>query len=173
MSSKSKDPVEIAESIMNDRTIRMHDQMHHTFIGMALLTAYCNSGGDVDLESAIREIKKRGAWFPGGVCGFSGTCGAVASAGAFYSIVTKTTPHSTDTYADTSALVGRCITEIGKIAGPRCCKRNSFIVMSVTIPFVEEKLGVQMDLPDDIVCAFSDRNDECIGRRCPFHPRNE
>jgi hypothetical protein len=169
LSSKSRDPVQIAVEIMNDDSVFMHDQKHHVIVGSALLTAYHNCGGDIDLEQSLREMDKRGSWFPGGICGFAGTCGAAASAGAFYSIVTGTTPHSGRTWSDTNMLVSECLAKIASIEGPRCCKRNSFLVMGVTADYVNEKLGIKMDIAEKILCPFKSRNEECIKDRCPFY----
>ena len=39
-------------------------------VGMALLTAYKNSGGEIDLKKALTEMNSRGKAVPGGACGF-------------------------------------------------------------------------------------------------------
>lgn len=169
MSSDSKDPIEIISVLMKDDTVRMHDQEHHTLVACALLTAYKNSGGDIDLDASLRDAQKRGSWFPGGICGLCGTCGAAASCGIFYSIVTHTSPHSVGSWSDTNMLVSKCIAKIASINGPRCCKRNSFLVTYVTVDYVKEKLGISMEPSEDIVCTFTSRNDECVKERCPFY----
>lgn len=165
----SKDPIEIAMGLMKDDNIRMHDQEHHTMVASALIAAYKNSGGEVDMDSALRDAQKRGSWFPGGICGLCGTCGASASCGIFYSIVTGTTPHSSGSWSDTNRLVSNCLGKISSIDGPRCCKRNSFISIIETVDYVKEKLDVEMDVTRDIKCTFSDRNDECVKGKCPFY----
>lgn len=70
----------------------MHGPEHHIMVGMALLTAYKNSGGDIDLKKSLIEMNNRGRSVPGGACGFWGACGAGISAGMFVSIVTGSTP---------------------------------------------------------------------------------
>ena len=50
----------------------MHGPEHHTMVGFALLTAYKNAGGEIDLVSALGEMQKRGKQVPGGACGFLG-----------------------------------------------------------------------------------------------------
>ena len=50
-------------------------------VGAALLTAYRNAGGEIDLEPALREMMNRGKSVPGGACGFWGACGAGLSSG--------------------------------------------------------------------------------------------
>lgn len=169
IATDSKDPIEIALEMMGDKTMHMHDLKHHTLVGAALLAAYKNSGGDIDLDAALRDMDKRGSWFPGGICGLAGTCGAAASVGAFYSIITKTSPHSEQTWSDTTLLVSKCLFEIGSINGPRCCKRNSFIAIMTASDYVEEKLGVKMDTSKTVSCKYTKRNEECIKERCPFY----
>ncbi len=166
--SDSKNPIDLALSIMKDNSIRMHDLKHHTLVASSLLTAYKNSGGDIDLDTALREADKRGSWFPGGLCGLAGTCGAAASTGIFYSIVTKTSPHSEESWSDTNRIVGDTLLKISQINGPRCCKRNTFIAIMNAVDYAEEKLGISMEVPDKIECFFSNRNEECIREKCPF-----
>ena len=61
-------------------------------VGAALLTAYHNAGGKVELWKALPEMYHRGKEVPGGACGFWGACGAGISTGMYLSIVTKSTP---------------------------------------------------------------------------------
>ena len=59
-----------------------------SWLGMALLTAYKNCGGEIDLKRSLIEMNSRGSSVPGGACGFWGACGAGISAGMFVSIIT-------------------------------------------------------------------------------------
>lgn len=70
----------------------MHGPEHHVMVGSALLAAYHNAGGEVELEKALKEMYKRGKSVPDGACGFWGVCGAGVSTGMFLSIITKSTP---------------------------------------------------------------------------------
>ena len=55
--------------------------------------------------------------------------------------------------------------------GPRCCKRDSYLSILSAVDFVKEHFGVEME-KQEIVCNFSDRNGQCIGKRCPFSKAN-
>jgi hypothetical protein len=92
LNSKSDNPIEILEEMMSMPSCHMHGPEHHTMVGSALLTAYKNAGGEIDLESALGEMQKRGKQVPGGACGFWGACGAGISTGMFISIALKATP---------------------------------------------------------------------------------
>ena len=56
MTSASRDPISIIEQMMALPTCHMHGPEHHVMVGAALLTAYHNAGGDIDLRSALTEI---------------------------------------------------------------------------------------------------------------------
>ena len=72
MTSASRDPIAIIEQMMALPTCHMHGPEHHVMVGAALLTAYHNAGGDIDLRSALTEMMTRGRSVPGGACGFWG-----------------------------------------------------------------------------------------------------
>ena len=70
LTETSKNPVEILNKMMNLPFCHMHGPEHHIVVGAALLTAYKNAGGDIDLSKALTEMKNRGQSVPGGACGF-------------------------------------------------------------------------------------------------------
>lgn len=165
----SSDPIRIVQDIMEDPYIYMHGPEHHTMVGAALLTAYHNAGGALDLNEALREMHERGKQYPGGSCGFWGCCGAAVSVGMFVSIITGTTPLSSKTWGYSNEATARALADIASCGGPRCCKRNSFTAILAAAAFTAEKLGTEMDVLDKVVCTFSAENHECLGKRCPYH----
>ena len=98
LASESRDPVELVTRLMRLPGMHMHGPEHHVAVGSALLTAYRNCGGDIDLESALEEMAGRGRQLPGGVCGLWGNCGAAVSCGMAYSIITGSTPLSGESW---------------------------------------------------------------------------
>ncbi len=167
--SKSKNPIDMLIYMTRDPYIYMHGNEHHIMVGAALITAYKNAGGEVDLPEALAEMKKRGSRYPGGSCGFWGCCGAAVSTGMFYSIVTKTTPLSGTTWGDGNLMTSKSLAKIGELGGPRCCKRNSFTAVIAAVEFVREHLGIKMELPEKIECEHSAKNKQCLGAKCPYH----
>ena len=168
----SRDPVVIMNRLMVLPFCHMHGPEHHIMVGAALLTAYRNAGGDINLEAALREMRSRGAQVPGGACGFWGACGAGISTGQFLSIVTGSTPLAQEAFALAHKMTARSLGAIGEVGGPRCCKRDSYLSILQAIDFVAEHLGVQMDKPEAIICRHAAKNAQCIGKRCPFSPAN-
>lgn len=140
-------------------------------VGAALLTAYKNSGGSIDLNKALVEMRSRGKSVPGGACGFWGACGAGISAGMFISIVTDSTPLMNEPFGLSNKMTARSLNAIGDIGGPRCCKRDSYLSILQAVDFVKENLGIEMD-KSEVVCSFSSKNNQCIGKRCPFSASN-
>lgn len=165
---ETKDPIALAQEIMDDPFIYMHGNEHHILVGAVLLTAYHNAGGRLDLPGALEEMKARGQRYPGGSCGFWGCCGAAVSAGMFWSIATGTTPLSGRSWGLGNQITARALERIGEIGGPRCCKRNSFTAIRTGAEFVREHLGVEMELPERIVCRWSAENRQCLRNRCPY-----
>lgn len=165
----SKNPIAIIRSMMAQPFCHMHGPEHHIMVGMALITAYKNAGGDIALEDALQEMMNRGKAVPGGACGFWGACGAGISSGMFVSIVTGSTPLGKENFALAHKMTARSLAAIGEVGGPRCCKRDAYLSILNAIDFAAEHLGVQME-KDDVICTHSKYNNQCIGARCPFAP---
>ena len=167
--TNSKIPVEIARRIMEDPYIYMHGPEHHVMVGAVLLTAYRNSGGDIDLKEALEEMKERGSQIPGGVCGFWGCCGAGVSTGIYMSIVTGATPLAGRSWGLANRTTAKALEAIGELGGPRCCKRDTFTAIRKAAEMTAKELGVEMDCPAEIVCTFSEENQQCLKKACPYH----
>lgn len=149
----------------------MHGPEHHVMVGAALLTAYHNAGGDIDLSDALMEMLRRGKSVPGGACGFWGACGAGISTGMFVSIISRSTPLTDEPFALSHKMTAAALGQIGEIGGPRCCKRDSFLSILTAIDFVKEHFGIALQKPE-VVCRYAAQNNQCIGKRCPFSAAN-
>lgn len=171
LNSKSKNPYRIALQLMENDFIHMHGPEHHVLVGAALLTAYKNSGGEIDLEKALREMEIRGKKVPGGACGFWGCCGAAVSLGMFISIISGATPLAQDEWGKANLATAAALQRIGEIGGPRCCKRNTFIAIETAVDYVKDHFGIEMEKErEKIACSFVKQNAKCIGNRCPYFP---
>ena len=171
MEETSRNPVEILEKMMDMPFCHMHGPEHHVMVGSALLMAYKNAGGSIDLKSALSEMMNRGQNVPGGSCGFWGACGAGISSGMFIAIISGSTPLAQEPFALSHKMTARSLSAIGEIGGPRCCKRDSFMAVLSAIDFVKKHFGIEMEKPR-VVCRYSEQNNQCIGTRCPFSEMN-
>ncbi len=168
LQERSKDPFHILERMMSLDFCHMHGPEHHVMVGAALLAAYRNAGGAIELDAALAEMYKRGKQVPGGVCGFWGACGAGISTGMYVSIVTKATPLAKEAWGMSNQMTARALNAIGQHGGPRCCKRDSYLAMREAVAFTAEKLNIHMD-SGAVCCTRSMMNNQCIKSACPFY----
>lgn len=168
LSETSSDPIAILEKMMSMDFCHMHGPEHHIMVGAALLTAYHNAGGKVDLNTALPELYRRGNAVPGGVCGFWGACGAGISTGQFVSVATCATPLAEQPWALSNRMTSEALHAISQHGGPRCCKRDSYLAILAAIDFSSEHLNITMQktMPR---CTRSSQNNQCIRSRCPFY----
>ena len=167
LSEISRDPIAILEAMMAMPFCHMHGPEHHVMVGAALLTAYKNAVGEIELQKALHEMYRRGKAVPGGACGFWGACGAGISAGQFVSIATSSTPLAVEPWGLSNQMTAKALESIGKVGGPRCCKRDSYLAILAAIDFAAEHLNIYMEKSTP-VCTRSRLNNQCIGKRCPF-----
>lgn len=168
LNETSRNPNEIFEHIVAMPFCHMHGPEHHIIVGSALLTAYKNAGGDIDLPSALLEMQRRGSRVPGGACGFWGACGAGVSSGIFMSIVTGSTPLSTTEWGLSNKMTARSLSAIGEVGGPRCCKRVGYLAIKQAVDFSREELGVEMEYSHP-TCQYPELNNQCTWDDCPFN----
>lgn len=173
LQQKSKNPIDIFYNIANMDFVRIHGPEHHVLDGAALLTAYYNAGGKIELEAGLNELMKRGFQMPGAMCGMWGVCGAVSSMGAALSIIDGTGPLSKDaTWGSHMEFTAKALEGLSKVGGPRCCKRDAFISFQKAIEYVNENYDVKLE-QCNIECSFSEKNEQCIKERCPFYKKSK
>lgn len=166
----SASPYQVFKSVARQDFVRMHGPEHHVLDGAALLTAYRNAGGNVDLSAALAELMARGLQMPGAMCGRWGVCGATASVGAALSILEGTGPlTSDDSWGSHMQYTSRALEGLSRIGGPRCCKRDAYVSLQVAIDYVRDRFGVRLQ-KDDIRCGFYPQNAQCLGEECPYFP---
>lgn len=174
--SASRNPIEIMNEAMDDKSIYPNGPEHHTLVGASLITAYANAGGKnpagepLDKTAALEELKRRSLQVPGGSCGFWGACGAAVSAGQAMSVLNGSTPMKREPWAQCQRLTSLILGRIADVGGPRCCKRTGYISVLTAVPYINETLGSGMGLPEEVTCLFYGRNAECLRNECPFFP---
>ena len=115
------------------------------------------------------QEKAEGLRMPGAMCGLWGICGAITSIGAALVIIDGTGPLSTDgTWGNHMQYTSNAIGELGKINGPRCCKRDAMIAFRNGIEYVNNHYGVTLEY-EHIQCDYSSHNAQCIKERCPYY----
>ena len=173
LQEKSKNPIEIFYNIAHKDFIRMHGPEHHVLDGAALLTAYYNAGGNIELQESLNELKKRGLQMPGAICGMWGVCGAVSSMGAALSVIDGTGPLSVDdAWGKHMEFTSAALCRLSQVGGPRCCKRDAFLSFQEAIKHINENYNVELE-SDTIECCFSEMNEQCMKEKCPFYKKGK
>ena len=91
------------------------------------------------------------------------------STGMCMSILSGATPLTQESWGQSNLMTARSLLKIGEVGGPRCCKRNSYLSLQAAAEYFQVTKGVTLEMKP-IVCHRSDANNQCIGKRCPFHP---
>ena len=173
LQEKSKNPIEIFYNIANNEFVRIHGPEHHVLDGAALLTAFYNAGGKIELQESLNELMKRGLQMPGATCGMWGVCGAVSSMGAALSIIDNTGPLSLDaSWGKHMEFTSKALYSLSQVGGPRCCKRDAFLSFQNAIEYINENYDVELE-SSKIECGFSEKNMQCIKEKCPFYKKKK
>lgn len=168
--TRSRDPVEILETVMSHPKVPMHGPEHHAMVPAIIVAAARNTAGPVPPE-AIDKAIDRGAKVPGGWCGFYGACGAAVGVGVAVSVLTGATPVKGATRTLANKATAFALQRIAD-GGPRCCKRASRMAIEAAVEFLDTHLGITLECGADIRCVYADRNRECIREACAYFAGN-
>jgi Putative redox-active protein (C_GCAxxG_C_C). len=148
-SCKSKDPLEIAETLMgNKEQVPMLGCENAWIAAGALITAIRNEGSISLTNEQILEVLNRTArQAVGGYCGLTGVCGIAIAIGACFSVILGAACPKDQETATTMKVVAAIVNTIAEETGPCCCKnfvRKSLIKaaklvevhLSVSLPIV-------------------------------------
>ena len=170
---KGNNPAVIFKRMAEKEYISIHGLEHHILDGACILTAFYNAGGNIDLEQSLEKLMKEGLRMPGAMCGLWGICGAIASVGAALAIIDGTGPLSADgSWGEHMSYTSRAISEMGRVNGPRCCKRDAMIALKNAVEYINSHYDVRLDYEEQ-TCEFSYKNEQCIRDRCPFFSKNK
>jgi hypothetical protein len=168
LASDAVDPMALASTLMRHPSVKLHGPEHHFLVPAVLLAAHANAtGAGREKGSRLAEARRRADQVPGGSCGFQGACGAGVGVGIFASVVTGATPRATIEWGAANVATGEALVAIGRVGGPRCCKRTAWLAILSGVRFAREVLGVALPARTG-ACEWGDLNAECLGARCPF-----
>ena len=143
---KNNDPCKMFRNIVRNEYINIHGPEYHILDGACLLMAFYNTGGKIDIDSALERILFEGLRMPGAMCGLWGICGAISSYGSALAIIDGTGPLSTDgTWGNHMHFTSAAVGELGKINGPRCCKRDAMISFKNVVEYVNKNYNVSLE----------------------------
>lgn len=162
----------IIERIELANGVPMHAPYHHSILPYTLLIATAIKENMSEKEYLVKRDKifQRGRSVPGGFCGNCGACGAGVGAGIFVSVYTGASPLTRDNWKLANEATAHSLLALAEYPGPRCCKRTCYLSLRAARDYIEENLGLSLNIDDDIKCIFYKNNSTCIKEECPFYP---
>jgi len=173
LSTELKDPIHIAEGLMNlKKEIPMLGCENAWIAAGALMAALKNEGTievqDKQIEETLIRTRKQAI---GGYCGLTGVCGIAPAIGAGFSVLLGAACPKDYETATTMRVVGRIVNVIADETGPCCCK--SFVRSSLkeAVELVKEHLNVELPLNEQkIICEHVDRHPHgCREGKCKYY----
>ena len=168
---EGRNVMDVVRSVMDDAGFPMHNFAHHYLVPAVLLTDVCTkeSTEPDEYKKMLAEAEKRAKNVLPAFCGLYGACGAAVGCGIFMSVYTGTTPLSKETWSLCNYATAGALSEMAKLGGPRCCKRNTFAALLFMKKYIAQHLGIVISVPDGIVCRYNKFNSECLKEKCPFY----
>jgi hypothetical protein len=165
--TKSADPSEILEEVLEQPAVPMHGPEHHAIVPAVLITAIKNAGYSLP-EGALERAIERGSKVPGGWCGLYGDCGAGVGVGVATSVLTNATPltgkQRSLSIAATAAALSQMVDD-----QPRCCKRASRTAVRVAVEYFRKNLNIDLPVPGKVKCGYVSRNQQCPHKECRYY----
>jgi len=160
----------MAISLMKKPQIKMQSPEHHYLVPAVLLAVYYNIKREPqEKEIKIKTARKRTKHVIGGFYDLHRDCGAAMGSGVFISLITGTTPLSTQEFKLSNLMTAHSLISIANLGGPTCCKRNSYLAIIEAVGFLKEHFEVEMKLDENLKCEFTHLNEECTKDECPFY----
>ncbi|MDO5845045.1 MAG: DUF5714 domain-containing protein [Methanocorpusculum sp.] len=174
LETKSKNPIDIAEKIMNLPDFSVFGCRHYFVVPMALLTAFKNCGGKIrNFESVLDHILINTQLYPSSLCRIGGICGIPMCCGVcIRELDAKYFRDEKDLVKLENALSVRCMRSILKyyvIGNEGCCKDHIYACLYEGAKFLNDYFWIEVEMPEKIICKYWKHNpyDNCTD--CHFY----
>jgi len=166
----SKNPFEIADSMMSYPGLPMLGCQHAYIAGGAFMAAIRNEGtraiGSEDIKEVFARTQKQAH---GGYCGLSGVCGIAPAIGSCFAVLTGSKCGTDQAQRITMEAVTRITRAITDLTGPSCCKAYVWTSLAAAVDYLKESLGITLPSGQSITCDFSAKHPHgCRETRCPY-----
>lgn len=163
------DAGELLERLMADENCPAFGPAHHALVGAALLACSWRAVGKGELGDALDELFDRASCVPGAACAKWGVCGAAASCGMAFAILSGNAPLKKEGWGEGQRMVAQILAAIADAGAPRCCKRDSRIAVRVASSWFNDQLHSRLVESEPVRgCAVCKQNSACLGSGCPF-----
>lgn len=163
------DAGELLERLMADESCPAFGPAHHALVGAALLACSWRAVGKGELGDALDELFDRASCVPGAACAKWGVCGAAASCGMAFAILSGNASLKKEGWGEGQCMVAQILAAIADAGAPRCCKRDSRIAVRVASSWFNDQLHTRLVESEPVRgCAVCKQNSACLGSGCPF-----
>ena len=160
------DMLEILARLRKHPSIPVHGPEHHALMPAVIVTAYRNSGGQVE-DDLIATAIRRGNQIIGGSCAFTGICGSATGVGIAFSLLLQANPVKAEQRQIVQQITHRVLADIAALKAARCCQRDCWLGLKKAAELSEEYLPIALQANAIIGCDQRHQNQECIGMECP------
>lgn len=172
LTTKSKNPLEIAELMMDSEGMSMLGCKQYLIATLSVYAAYKNAGGRTNnFEESVDKVKKRVMMTQTSMCKLGGFCGIpIAMGGAFQSASIQRADIAEITRFS-NKLSGHCMSKLlnpNNEGSSDCCIRNASICIVESARFINNNFWTEMELPAVMKCKYADENPRCNREKCPF-----
>lgn len=173
LSTKSKNPIEIAEEIMNLPDLPMFGCGHYFIAPMSLLTAFKNCGGNItDLDIVLDRIYKNTSMYPMSFCKIGGLCGIPMCCGVcIRELDGRYFKDLKDLNKLENAMSVRCMRAILKYyveGNEGCCKNHLYSCIYEGAKFLNDYFWIEVEMPKKIICKYWENNPIDTRMECRF-----
>ncbi|MCL6471448.1 MAG: hypothetical protein K6T91_01340 [Firmicutes bacterium] len=171
VTTKSKDPQEIAEIMMGHPGLPMLGCQHAYIAAGALLAAIRNEGSykiaDSDIKEAFGRLDKQAI---GGFCGLTGICSVAPAIGVVFSILLGSKCGMAEEQHVTMDAAARASQIIADLTGPSCCKAYVRACLSMAVGLLKDKFGLALSATNPTKpCTYVDKHPHgCRLEKCPY-----
>jgi hypothetical protein len=176
LTSMSKNPMEIAEILLQGPSLPSLGAEHHAIVAASLLAALGNYG-EVTLSDGsqriithddIRESIRRMQQIPACTCAYHGACGAGLGVGAFFSILYEATCAKDIERTLSMRASNAALAAIANTGGPGCCKQSVRTAVLTGVELLKEFCNVKLPISHARCFHMKDTAHGCKGIYCQF-----
>ncbi len=172
----SKNPMEIAEVLLQGPFLPSLGAEHHAIVAVSLLAAVKNcgeimlpgSGRKIVTDQDIREGIRRMKQIPACTCAYHGACGAGLGVGAFISILLEATCAKDIERTLSMRASNAALGAIASTGGPGCCKQSVRTAILAGVEFLKELTRVKLPISHKRCFHMKDTTHGCKGVYCQF-----
>lgn len=172
----SKNPMEIAEILLQGPFLPSLGAEHHAIVVASLLAAAKNHDEITlpdgskrvisvdDIQEGIRRMKQ----IPACTCAYHGACGAGLGVGAFISILFDATCAKDVERTMSMRASNTALAAIANCGGPGCCKQSVRTAVLVGVEILKEFCRIKLPISHVKCFHMKDTTHGCKGMYCQF-----